>query len=145
LFTLVEVSVIFLFLFLLLFIAYAWQMVLLRRRWKDLEGWEIPLEYQPKTRVTVLVPARNEATQIRICLQALQAQTYPTHLLQLILIDDHSSDDTVALAQGLHLDNLEILQLPSDQKGKKGCPNLRRTSSPRGVDPLYRWRLFCRP
>jgi cellulose synthase/poly-beta-1,6-N-acetylglucosamine synthase-like glycosyltransferase len=49
-------------------------------------------------RVTVIVPARNEAAHIRACVQAILAQDYPAECLQLIVVNDHSEDDTVALA-----------------------------------------------
>jgi len=50
---------------------------------------------QPK--ISVLIPARNEASQIRRTVQALLAQTYPD--FEVIVLDDHSDDDTGALAQ----------------------------------------------
>ncbi|RMF57252.1 MAG: glycosyltransferase [Calditrichaeota bacterium] len=47
-----------------------------------------------KPRVTVLVPARNEAHRIVNTLKSLKEQTYPTSLLQVIIIEDHSTDHT---------------------------------------------------
>lgn len=44
--------------------------------------------------VSVLVPARNEAAHIIPTLQSLAAQTYPASRLEVIVIDDHSSDCT---------------------------------------------------
>ncbi|GAB4334965.1 MAG: glycosyltransferase [Calditrichia bacterium] len=44
--------------------------------------------------VTVLVPARNEALNIIATLQALDTQTYPKEALQIIVIDDQSTDNT---------------------------------------------------
>ncbi|MYC13275.1 MAG: glycosyltransferase [Gemmatimonadetes bacterium] len=46
--------------------------------------------------VSVIVPARNEATNIDACLRALAAQTYPDDHLEIIVVDDRSSDDTAA-------------------------------------------------
>ena len=54
--------------------------------------------------LTVIIPARNEASNIRRCLtsllnQPIQAQTY-----QVIVVDDNSTDDTagiVSLVRGL--------------------------------------------
>lgn len=45
-------------------------------------------------RVSVLVPARNEATNIRRCLDRLLAQDYPAHLLEIIVGNDRSEDGT---------------------------------------------------
>ena len=46
--------------------------------------------------VSVVVPARNEAANIDTCLQALATQTYPDNLLEIIVVDDRSTDDTAA-------------------------------------------------
>ncbi len=42
--------------------------------------------------VSVMVPARNEARNIRRCVESLLAQDYPN--LQIIVLDDQSEDDT---------------------------------------------------
>jgi hypothetical protein len=49
---------------------------------------------QPEPRVTVVIPARNEARNLPHVLAAL-----PTGLHEVILVDGHSKDDTVAVAQ----------------------------------------------
>jgi chlorobactene glucosyltransferase len=45
--------------------------------------------------VSVLVPARNEARNIRRCLRSLLAQDYP--LLEVLVLDDNSSDRTAEI------------------------------------------------
>lgn len=47
--------------------------------------------------MSVIVPARDESQHIGACVQALLASTYPA--LQVIVVDDHSSDGTGALAR----------------------------------------------
>lgn len=49
-------------------------------------------------RVTVLIPARNEAANIEALLKALLAQQYPGPRPEIIVIDDHSEDETAAIA-----------------------------------------------
>lgn len=49
--------------------------------------------------VTVIVPARNEAANIKACLQSLLNQQYPVHLLQIIVVNDQSEDDTAAIVK----------------------------------------------
>ena len=46
--------------------------------------------------ISVVVPARNEATNIDACLRSLAAQTYPDDHLEIIVVDDRSTDDTAA-------------------------------------------------
>lgn len=49
-------------------------------------------EYPP---VTILVPARDEEKSIGRCLESLTHQNYPSSYLQIIVINDHSMDQTV--------------------------------------------------
>jgi cellulose synthase/poly-beta-1,6-N-acetylglucosamine synthase-like glycosyltransferase len=49
--------------------------------------------------VTVIVPARNEAANVAACVKAILAQNYPQDRLELIIVNDHSEDDTVAQAR----------------------------------------------
>lgn len=55
-----------------------------------------PLENWP--RVAAVVPARNEADTIARTVQSLAAQDYPGEF-SIIIVDDHSEDATVVLAQ----------------------------------------------
>ncbi|HYH55477.1 MAG TPA: glycosyltransferase, partial [Anseongella sp.] len=50
------------------------------------------------TRVSVLIAARNEEQAIGRCLNAVFSQEYPPHLLEVIVIDDHSTDRTAEVA-----------------------------------------------
>jgi cellulose synthase/poly-beta-1,6-N-acetylglucosamine synthase-like glycosyltransferase len=45
--------------------------------------------------VSVVVAARNEAANIEACLRALAAQSYSKNLLQIVIVDDRSTDDTL--------------------------------------------------
>lgn len=49
--------------------------------------------------VTVIVPARNEAAGIGVCLAALSGQDYPRDQMRIVMVDDGSTDATVALAR----------------------------------------------
>lgn len=71
--------------------------------------------------VSVLIPARNEAKHIQQAVGGLLAQTYPSH--EIIVLDDHSDDDTGALAlAAAHNDpRLNVFAgaaLPGDWMGK---------------------------
>lgn len=76
---------------------YAALMAVYLRGWRALpecrmrEGWE------PASMVTVLIPARNEADNISTCLHAILSGSYPAHLLEVIVIDDHSEDHTAQI------------------------------------------------
>ncbi len=71
-----------------------------------LEGWIAlpifkPKEKKPTTPLSILIPARNEADNILHCLNAILAQGYPSDLLEIIVIDDHSTDNTADLVKQL--------------------------------------------
>ncbi len=75
-------------------------------------------EKVPLSEVTVLIPARNEASTITKTLVALKAQDPQ---LKVILVDDQSTDNTIKYANSAKLDNLLILsgaKLPKGWSGK---------------------------
>lgn len=49
--------------------------------------------------VAVVIPAKNEATNISICLEAIQRQDYPLDLITVVVVDNGSTDDTRILAE----------------------------------------------
>lgn len=66
--------------------------------WLTLPEWKSK-EISGKTQVSIIIPARNEEKNIGNVLQDILRQTYPAELLEVIVVDDHSSDDTVKIAQ----------------------------------------------
>ena len=51
----------------------------------------------PTPRVSIVLPARNEAVHIAACIRSIRASTWPD--LELVVVDDHSTDGTGALAR----------------------------------------------
>ena len=82
-----------------------------RYGWHQLDTWQIPAGFEAQTLVSVLVPARNESRHILTCVESILRQNYPTHLFELIVIDDHSTDQTHKLVEDLAHSQIRLLKL----------------------------------
>jgi chlorobactene glucosyltransferase len=67
--------------------------------------------------VSVIVPARNEARNIGRCVRSILSTDYPS--VELIVVDDQSTDGTGAIAAGLGATVIETPPLPADWFGKQ--------------------------
>lgn len=84
--------------------------------WKALSIWNLPEDFQPKTKITVLIPARNEAENIENCIDSILNQSYPKNLFEVIVLDDFSEDETPNLVKQYSKNsftNIRLLQLAS--------------------------------
>lgn len=63
-----------------------------------------------KTMISVVIAARNEETNIRACLDSVLAQTYPSALYEVIVVDDHSTDATAEIIRSYPRVNLILLK-----------------------------------
>jgi chlorobactene glucosyltransferase len=63
-------------------------------------------------RVSILVPARNEARCIEDCLQSLLNQDYPD--FEVLVLDDHSTDETNAIVRRLARDDARLRVLTGE-------------------------------
>ena len=70
--------------------------------------------------LSVLIAARNEAAHIEACLQSILSQAYPPELMEVLVIDDHSTDDTAHLAANIKDTRLRLLSL-KEGHGKKAA------------------------
>ena len=67
----------------------------------------------PQTKFSIVIPARNEAANIENCIAGILAQNYPSHLFELIVIDDFSEDETANIVGSIALqyNNVRLLRL----------------------------------
>lgn len=80
--------------------------------WKSIpSSGEAALLHSPLTKVTVVIPARNEEENIGRCLRSLSAQHYPAELLELIVVNDHSTDGTARIVSDHPAGNLRLVNL----------------------------------
>ena len=93
-------------------------------------------------RIAVIVPARNEALNIRSCVESLLRQDY-AHL-RVIAVDDRSTDATGALLDELadanaggRLTVLHVVELPAGWLGKTHAMSLAARRAVESYDPTF--------
>ncbi|HKT06759.1 MAG TPA: glycosyltransferase family 2 protein [Gemmatimonadaceae bacterium] len=83
---------------------------------------ESPPDKIDAPKVSVIVPARNEGANIAACVQSILSSRYPA--FEVIVVDDHSVDDTLAIARVMagfdhRVTALEAPPLPDGWFGKQ--------------------------
>ncbi|MDE3252147.1 MAG: glycosyltransferase [Bacteroidota bacterium] len=89
-------------------------LILLYRYWLlRLPVFESVEKKEPRNFFSVVIPARNEAANIPQCLLSVLSQDYPAALFEVIVINDHSTDETEACIRKLQdrFANLRLLNL----------------------------------
>ncbi|SHM41459.1 glycosyltransferase [Mucilaginibacter sp. OK098] len=94
-----------LFLCVVAFIVIGWNAI--KRPQVKLEGFT--------TKVTVMIAARNEAESIHLTINDILAQDYPKHLTEIIIVDDHSTDNTSQIISSYADKGVRLLQLNEDK------------------------------
>jgi cellulose synthase/poly-beta-1,6-N-acetylglucosamine synthase-like glycosyltransferase len=84
-----------------------------------IKGWHSlklysPVKFTPSTSVSILVAARNEAHHIAKTIQDLLDQDYPAKLVEIIIINDHSTDETAAIISSFAKDGVKLINLMED-------------------------------
>jgi hyaluronan synthase len=80
-----------------------------------------PLSAKPLPRLTVVIPAYNEGRMVEMALYSVARADYPTDRLEIICVDDGSTDDTwryIDKAQGRYPDLIHTIRFPHN-RGKK--------------------------
>ena len=79
--------------------------------WKLQKEFRVPPGYEPHTFISVVIPARNERDNIGACIDAVLAQKYPPHLMEIIVVDDHSEDRTADIVLEYHDERIKCMRL----------------------------------
>ena len=92
------------------------------------KGWNNNLKSKSNifhTTVSVVIAVRNEESNIINLIEDLSCQDFPKELFNIIIIDDHSEDNTFDLIKNSQkkYSNLVIRSLPDNKFGKKNAIN----------------------
>lgn len=94
----------------MLLILYYW------RSWISIPEFKLASQKSPqnpleKVKITVIVPARNEAENITACLDSVCNQTYPSTFFEVLVVDDHSTDNTAGIVKLYEGKNVKLISL----------------------------------
>ncbi|MCA6440767.1 MAG: glycosyltransferase [Sediminibacterium sp.] len=111
----------------LIFIAFIWFLAFLYavliwvyRYWFNrLQVFTPDSNVIPQIFFSIIIPARNEENNIGACLASIAKQQYPAHLMEVIVVDDHSEDNTaqIVLQYQSTLPSLALIYLKDHLKG----------------------------
>jgi cellulose synthase/poly-beta-1,6-N-acetylglucosamine synthase-like glycosyltransferase len=83
-----------------------------RQSWVSIPDFRFQiLDFNPTTKISVIIPARNEAENIKNCLDSIVNQSYPKHLFEILVVDDHSTDNTAAIIVSYASQSVKLISL----------------------------------
>lgn len=105
-----------------LFIGYAAALFMLLRAWNKIIAKPIPPSSDQHF-ISLILPVRNEAQTIRLVLQRLISQRYPTDKYEIVVVDDHSTDATVSIVEQFisQTKQVALYLIQSAEHGKKNA------------------------
>ena len=95
----------------LFFLLYAGLIIYYRQSWISIPTYNGDEYAKPFTKITVVIPARNEAENLVNCLDAIINQSYPKHLFEVLVVDDHSTDNTADIILSYYQHNVKLISL----------------------------------
>ncbi|NWG11508.1 glycosyltransferase [Candidatus Bathyarchaeota archaeon] len=108
----------------IVFILYIGYYLYILRLLKNKSKQHTNMDFKP--RITVIVPTYNDAGTINNKLSNLIEQTYPTNLMEILLIDSNSKDETVSIAKNFALVHPEVnmrMIVEDERRGKSVAVN----------------------
>ena len=110
-----------------IFAVYAGIMLIIGTGWYKINYFEISGNYHPVTRISVIIPVRDEEDNILNILRDIAGQDFPEDKLEVIIVNDFSTDKTGELARQyisslFHNKHYSIIDLngdPSEGSKKK--------------------------
>lgn len=104
-------SMILLYITIGLFVTYSILILYYKAGWQEINPFELSNQ-NPDTKISVVIAARNEEENIGNLLASLETQTYPKILFEVIVVDDHSTDNTASIARSFA--SVKLIQIQFD-------------------------------
>ena len=96
---------------LILLLGYSALLVYYRKSWGSIPDFKVEANSKLGTKISIIIPARNEEENIGYCLQSIIEQSYPAHLFEVLVVDDHSTDNTAAIIKSYASNNVKLISL----------------------------------
>ncbi|HSZ84649.1 MAG TPA: glycosyltransferase [Puia sp.] len=94
----------------ILFLSYAALILFYYNAWKSIPDFT-SLKTNLSTKISIIIPARNEEQNVLDCLASLKNQTYSKNLYEVIVVDDHSTDNTWSVLQNFPHEEMNFKKL----------------------------------
>jgi len=103
----------FLFITILFLISYSILILYYRKSWLDINNFvqKKNLFKENLPFVSIIIAARNEEKNIGDCIQSIVDQSFPANKFEIIITDDHSTDNTVSVIQSFKKENIRVIHL----------------------------------
>ena len=69
--------------------------------------------------ISIIIAARNEENNIAKCIRTINEQTYPANKFELIIVNDHSTDNTTEIIKSFPNENIHLIDLDEFTQGRK--------------------------
>ena len=96
---------------LILLLGYSALLVYYRKSWGSIPDFKVEANSKLSTKISIIIPARNEEENIGYCLQSIIEQSYPAHLFEVLVVDDHSTDNTATIIKSYASNNVKLISL----------------------------------
>lgn len=124
---------IFIAIFITLALGYSALMLVYLQGWRKQEEFVLPKDFIPKTGISIIIPARNEAHNITACISAILKQNYPKNLFDIIVVDDHSTDDTFNVINAFNDDRVRCIRLSEYLQADEGIISYKKKALEAGI------------
>lgn len=103
------------------------------RGWLSQEDFVLAEGYIPTTRISIIIPARDEEQNIAACINSALAQDYPKELYEVIVVDDHSTDKTAGVVRSFNDDRVKYINLADHVKQDENIVAFKKLALSAGI------------